>query len=56
MLVEAVQNYVTMVNGLSKVTRKTAMNTATLLLAQSGLDEVAADTQDRVTKLAEEMT
>ena len=42
MVVEAVQNYVTMVNGLSRVTRKTAMNTARLLLAQSGLDEVAA--------------
>jgi hypothetical protein len=54
-VVEAVQHYVTMVNGLSKMTRAKALSTARMLLVQAGLDEVAADAQERVTKLAEEI-
>lgn len=55
MVVEAVQNYVAMVNGLSKMTRARAMSTARSLLAHAGLDDVAADAQERVTKLADEI-
>jgi membrane protein involved in colicin uptake len=54
-VVEAVQHYVTMVNGLSKMTRAKALSTARMLLVQAGLDEVAADAQERVSKLAEEI-
>jgi hypothetical protein len=54
-VVEAVQHYVTMVNGLSKMTRAKAMSTARMLLVQAGLDDVAADAQERVSKLAEEI-
>jgi polyhydroxyalkanoate synthesis regulator phasin len=52
---EAVQNYVTMMSGLSKMTRKRAVATARSLLSSAGLDEVAADAQERVSKLADEI-
>jgi polyhydroxyalkanoate synthesis regulator phasin len=52
---EAVQNYVSMVSGLTRMTREKALGTARSLLAQAGLDEVAADAQERVSKLADEI-
>lgn len=55
MVVEAVQNYVNMVNGLSKMTRERAFQTARVLLAQAGLEGVANDAEKRVGKLAEEI-
>lgn len=55
MVVEAVQNYVTLVNGLTRTTREKAFATARAMLAQAGLDDVANDAQERVTKLAEEI-
>jgi polyhydroxyalkanoate synthesis regulator phasin len=55
MVVEAVQNYVNMVSGLSKMTREKASATAKSLLAQAGLEDVAADASGRVAKLAEEI-
>lgn len=55
MAVEAVQNYVDLVFGLTKVTRTKAAGAAKLLLAQAGLEDVAADAGERVTKLADEL-
>ena len=55
MVGETVQNYVAMVSGLTRTTREKAMKTARALLSQSGLDDVAADAQERVTKLADEI-
>jgi hypothetical protein len=55
MVVEAVQNYVNMVNGLTRMTREKALSTARALLAQAGLEDVANDAGGRVTKLAEEI-
>jgi len=55
MVVEAVQNYVNMVNGLSKMTRDRALATARALLAHAGLEDVANDASERVSKLAEEI-
>jgi hypothetical protein len=55
MVVEAVQNYVNMVNGLTKTTRDKAVATARALLAQAGLQDVATEAGERVNKLAEEI-
>jgi hypothetical protein len=55
MVVEAVQNYVNLVNGLSKMTRDRALAVARALLAQAGLEDVANDAGERVSKLAEEI-
>jgi hypothetical protein len=55
MVVEAVQNYVNMVNGLSRMTRDRALATAKALLAHAGLEDVANDASERVSKLAEEI-
>jgi polyhydroxyalkanoate synthesis regulator phasin len=54
-VVEGVHNYVAMVNGLTKLTRDKAVSTAKTLLAQAGLQDVAADAQERVATLAEEL-
>jgi hypothetical protein len=55
MVVEAVQNYVNLVNGLSRTTRARAVSTAKSLLAHAGLEDVANDAGERVGKLAEEI-
>ncbi len=55
MVVDALQNYVTLVNGLTRTTREKALAAARAMLAQAGLDDVANDAQERVAKLAEEI-
>ncbi len=55
MVVEAVQTYVNLVNGLSKATREKARSAAYGLLAQAGLEDVANDAEKRVGKLTEEI-
>lgn len=55
MVNEAVQNYVNLVSGLTKTTRAKAAAGAKSLLAQAGLDDVAQDAGDRVSKLADEI-
>ncbi len=54
-MVEPLPNYVQLVSGLSKATRSKARGAARALLAQAGLDDVAADAGERITKLAEEI-
>nr|WP_294695199.1 phasin family protein [uncultured Friedmanniella sp.] len=55
MVVEAVQTYVNLVSGLSRVTREKAWSAAHGLLAQAGLEGVANDAERRVSKLTEEI-
>jgi polyhydroxyalkanoate synthesis regulator phasin len=55
MVVEAVQTYVNLVNGLTRATRERARATARGLLAQVGLEEVADDAERRVGKLTDEI-
>jgi polyhydroxyalkanoate synthesis regulator phasin len=55
MAVEAVQNYAHAVFGLTKITRTKATEAAKSLLGQAGLNDVATQTSERVTKLAEEL-
>jgi Poly(hydroxyalcanoate) granule associated protein (phasin) len=55
MVIEAWKNYAQLVNGITKTTRERALATAKALLAQAGLEDVAADASERVTKLAEEI-
>ena len=55
MAVEAVQNYVHIVSGFTRMTRTKAAEAAKSLLAQAGLEDVAADAGERVTKLADEL-
>ncbi len=55
MVVEAVQTYVNLVNGLSRATRERARSAAHGLLAQAGLEDVANDAERRVAKLTEEI-
>ncbi len=55
MAVEAVQNYVHLVSGFTRMTRTKAAEAAKSLLAQAGLEDVAADAGGRVTKLADEL-
>jgi polyhydroxyalkanoate synthesis regulator phasin len=52
---EAFQAYINMVTGVSKSTQAKAAATARALLKQAGLEDVATQTSERVTKLAEEM-
>ena len=54
-MVEAVQTYVNLVNGLTRATRERARTTARGLLAQVGLEGVADDAERRVGKLTEEI-
>lgn len=54
-MVDAWPNYVSMVSGLRKATRAKALAAARAVLAQAGLDDVAADASERMTKLAEEI-
>ncbi len=55
MVGEGIQSYVDMAAGLSKATKAKARAAAKNLLATAGLEEVAADATDRVTKLTEEV-
>ena len=49
------QNYAHQVFGLTKMTRTKATEAAKSLLGQAGLNDVAAHTGERVTKLAEDL-
>lgn len=52
---EAFQSYINMVTGVTKSTQAKAAATARALLKQAGLEEVATEASERVTKLAEEI-
>jgi hypothetical protein len=52
---EALQAYINMVTGVTKSTQAKAAGTARALLKQARLDDVATETSERVTKLAEEI-
>jgi polyhydroxyalkanoate synthesis regulator phasin len=52
---EAFQAYINMVTGVTKTTQAKAAATARAMLKQAGLEDVATETSDRVTKLAEEI-
>ena len=54
-MAEAFQTYINMVMGVTKSTQAKAAATARALLKQAGLEDVAAETSERVTKLAEEI-
>jgi polyhydroxyalkanoate synthesis regulator phasin len=52
---EAFQAYINMVTGVTKSTQAKAAATARAMLKQAGLEDVATETSERVTKLAEEI-
>jgi hypothetical protein len=52
---EAFQTYINMVTGVTKSTQAKASATARALVRQAGLEDVAAEASERVTKLAEEI-
>src|SRR5215212_11457438 len=52
---EAFQAYINMVTGVTKTTQARAAATARAMLKQAGLEDVATEASDRVTKLAEEI-
>jgi polyhydroxyalkanoate synthesis regulator phasin len=52
---EAFQTYINLVSGVTKSTQAKAAATARALLKQAGLEDVAAETSERVTKLTEEI-
>jgi polyhydroxyalkanoate synthesis regulator phasin len=52
---EPLQTYINMVTGVTKSTQEKASTTARALLKQAGLDDVAAEASERVTKLTEEI-
>jgi polyhydroxyalkanoate synthesis regulator phasin len=52
---EAFQSYINMVTGVTKSTQAKASATARALLKQAGLEDVATEASERVTKLAEEI-
>jgi polyhydroxyalkanoate synthesis regulator phasin len=54
-LSEAFQTYINMVTGVTKTTQAKASATARAMLKQAGLEDVATETSERVTKLAEEI-
>ena len=54
-MAEAFQTYIDMVTGITKTTQAKATATARTLLKQAGLEDMAAEASDRVTKLAEEI-
>ena len=54
-MAEAFQAYINMVTGVTKSTQAKAAATARALLKQAGLEDVATETSERVTKLAEEI-
>ncbi|HET9778030.1 MAG TPA: hypothetical protein VFP81_01965 [Propionibacteriaceae bacterium] len=54
-MAEALQAYINMVTGVTRSTQAKAAATARALLKQAGLEDVATETSERVTKLAEEI-
>lgn len=54
-MVDPLPNYIQLVTGLSKATRARARSAARSVLSQVGLDEVADDASERITKLTEEI-
>jgi hypothetical protein len=52
---EAFQSYINMVTGVTKSTQAKAAATARALVKQAGLEDVATEASERVTKLAEEI-
>ena len=54
-MAEAFQAYINMVTGVTKSTQAKAAGTARALLKQARLEDVATETSERVTKLAEEI-
>jgi hypothetical protein len=52
---EAFQTYINMVTGVTKSTQARASATARALFRQAGLEDVAVEASERVTKLAEEI-
>jgi polyhydroxyalkanoate synthesis regulator phasin len=52
---EAFQTYINMVTGVTKSTQAKAVATARAMMKQAGLEDVATETSERVTKLAEEI-
>lgn len=54
-MAEAFQAYINMVTGVTKSTQAKAAATARVMLKQAGLEDVATETSERVTKLAEEI-
>jgi hypothetical protein len=55
MVIEALQNYAQLASGLTKTTRARAVSAAKVLIAQAGLGDVAAETSERVSKLADDI-
>ncbi len=53
-MVDAVQSYLNLANVVSRAARAQAVAVAKTVLAQSGLEEAAADANERATQLAEE--
>ena len=54
-MAEAFQTYINMVTGVTKSSQAKASATARALLKQAGLEDVATEASERVTKLAEEI-
>ena len=54
-MADAFQSYINMVTGVTKSTQAKAAATARALLKQAGLEDVATEASERVTKLAEEI-
>jgi len=54
-VVDPLPNYIQLVTGLTKATRARARSAARSVLSQVGLDEVADDASERITKLTEEI-
>ena len=54
-MADAFQTYINMVTGVTKSTQAKASATARALLKQAGLEDVATEASERVTKLAEEI-
>jgi len=54
-VVDAIQNYLALVNGLTRMTRQMAMTSARTLLSAAGLEDKANEAGERVSKLAEEI-
>jgi polyhydroxyalkanoate synthesis regulator phasin len=52
---EPFQTYINMVTGVTKSTQAKAVATARAMMKQAGLKDVATETSERVTKLAEEI-
>ena len=55
-MVDQLPNYFAMITGLTKATRARARAAAQALVSQAGLDDVAADANERIAKLTEEIS